>query len=532
MDSIKKGKNKVTVSLLAVSSILTLLVFVADLLLPLGYSIWLLFTVLLLLISSVPNRRILIAACSVFTLMIMFGFFYSDNSARPLVSLLNRGGAIITLWIVVFILSRRISTLHLLKHYSHMSEAVLGSINEGLMLATPEGQVIRINRTAQKLYGYKSEEEALRAFSRMQIGWELFDFNGNQVPIEEWPLHKSLRKSFEGEIYRNYRVDNGSCWYGSYSGAPVFNSKGKHCLSAITFRDVSSLVLKELNLKEAVSAAENKASGYEDKASVLDTILECIPDPLFIADNYNHIRFASHSAETFLGLEKERIVSTRSDFRAQDWGIYHPNSFTPAKIEEMPLSKVLNGGQSVTNEEWLVFRAKIRRTALVNAVPLVNNSGEKVGALSIWRNYSERKNKELELEHELRRSKEADYIRKKILESVPFPLALLANDQKVEWTNNAFLQLLQPNNRSFKGKLLSDLLESDEEEMLAFLDQAVATKSPQQIKLQQHKNQSVICWDMSIIPILDTSEKVSNIVISIYVQYRQTRQNIQKTESF
>lgn len=245
-------------SFLIISAVVTVIIFLGDLFLPLGYSVWPLYTIPLFLLSGVPQRRILVIACSVFSLFIFLGYYFSEEYSVPsLVSAVNRLGGIAALWIVVYILCSRISSYRQVYDYYALNEAILSSINEGLIVATAEGQIVRVNRFAVDLLGYRSEEEALRALSKIPSGWEMYDLNGRKLLLEEWPIYKALRRQcFEAQVYRNLRIDTGREWYGSYCGSPVFDIKRRHRLSVVTFRDVTSMLKSEDVLREAKELSE------------------------------------------------------------------------------------------------------------------------------------------------------------------------------------------------------------------------------------------------------------------------------------
>lgn len=253
---------KLSYPLLFLSGVLTVLFFLGDLFLPLGFSVWPLYTLPLLLLSGVPYRRILIAVCLFFSLFIVLGFFFSQRHSVPsYVSMVNRLGGIAALWVVVHILNSRISSYRQVYEYYALNEAVLSSMNEGLVLATSEGQIVRVNRFAVDLLGYRSEEDALRVLSRLPFGWEMYDLHGRKLALEEWPLYKALRRQrFEAEVYKNKRMDTGVEWYGSYCGFPVFDIRGKHRLSVVTFRNVTSMLKSQEVLREARELTEGDGS--------------------------------------------------------------------------------------------------------------------------------------------------------------------------------------------------------------------------------------------------------------------------------
>jgi signal transduction histidine kinase len=68
---------------------------------------------------------------------------------------------------------------------------------------------------------------------------------------------------FEQYVCKVEKENAGGSWYGSFSGAPVFNKGGQLRLAVTTFRDVTYIILAEQRLGGLNQELENKASDLE-----------------------------------------------------------------------------------------------------------------------------------------------------------------------------------------------------------------------------------------------------------------------------
>ena len=81
-------------------------------------------------------------------------------------------------------------------------DAVLNSINEGVIISDLEGNVLTMNPSALAIHEYESVEQVRRQLYQYQETFELSDLDGHPVPFEQWPLARVLR----GERFTDYEV--------------------------------------------------------------------------------------------------------------------------------------------------------------------------------------------------------------------------------------------------------------------------------------------------------------------------------------
>lgn len=170
-------------------------------------------------------------------------------------------------------------------------EAVLESINEGVIIADLKGNVVTMNQEALTLHGYESREPVQRELLEYQDTFELLDLEERPVPFEQWPLCRVMRGECftDCELYVRRR-DTGTSWIGSYSGTPVQNRLGESILSLITVRDVTEKKATEEDIKRLNMNLTARAADLEDANRELEafnyTVAHDLRQPLNIISSY------------------------------------------------------------------------------------------------------------------------------------------------------------------------------------------------------------------------------------------------------
>jgi hypothetical protein len=100
MDNQKQADH----TLIAVIAALLVLVFILDVLTPLGIATWALYVVPLGLTSWSSIRSLLPITAIVCSVLILLGYYYSSPGVSFEYAVINRALGVVMLWVVVFVL--------------------------------------------------------------------------------------------------------------------------------------------------------------------------------------------------------------------------------------------------------------------------------------------------------------------------------------------------------------------------------------------------------------------------------------------
>lgn len=129
-------------------------------------------------------------------------------------------------------------------------EAILSSINDGLVVMSPEGVIEYMNQAGLAIDGYSSLDEVRMALPMFAHTWCICDMDGNELQQEQWPLARAQRESFSHQIYRVKRRDMDLDKYCSYSGRPVYDTDGNLIAVVATFQDITGIKSTEKRLRQ------------------------------------------------------------------------------------------------------------------------------------------------------------------------------------------------------------------------------------------------------------------------------------------
>ncbi len=120
-------------------------------------------------------------------------------------------------------------------------DTLINSMSDGLVIAGPDGDIMKINRAAARLFGCVAESVGPHAIADCEPLLDLRTPEGEPIARQGWPIPRALRGEtfFDQEIEITLR-STGRLWVGSFSGGPVPNPRGGPNLALITFRDVTA----------------------------------------------------------------------------------------------------------------------------------------------------------------------------------------------------------------------------------------------------------------------------------------------------
>jgi PAS domain S-box-containing protein len=146
------------------------------------------------------------------------------------------------------------------------------------------------------------------------------------------------------------------------------------------------VVLASRQRRAAAEAAEGRRT--------LEAVMEHIPEGLTILEPDGRLTMISRHGAELVGIPGGSI-KTMKDYISM---FYHSDGKTPAQVEEMTAMRALAHGETTGDTEWVVKRPDGGTSViLARGAPIRDGAGRIVGAVSAWRDITERKRLEEKL---------------------------------------------------------------------------------------------------------------------------------------
>jgi signal transduction histidine kinase/CheY-like chemotaxis protein len=164
-------------------------------------------------------------------------------------------------------------------------EAIINSIDEGVMVADTAGNLLHMNPAARRIHGYAPGEDVRRHMSGFTAVFEIRDpADGRPLPPTDWPLARAVRgESFTGVELLVRRIDQDRSYIGNYSGTPVRLRDGRVAAIIIGLRDVTAQKRGEQELERARRQAEQANATKDQFLAVLSHELRTPLTPVLTA---------------------------------------------------------------------------------------------------------------------------------------------------------------------------------------------------------------------------------------------------------
>src|SRR5208337_1589023 len=140
-------------------------------------------------------------------------------------------------------------------------------------------------------------------------------------------------------------------------------------------------------------------SELAEAVGFLEAIMEHIPEAITVTDARDlSIRMVSKFGRELLGPSNEKIEGLTYQQYTGLQDILHADGITLASWEELPLTRATLKGEIITNEEWALRRSDGKKLNLLcNSGPILDQQGNVIAGITIWRDITKRKRIEEEL---------------------------------------------------------------------------------------------------------------------------------------
>jgi PAS domain S-box-containing protein len=266
-------------------------------------------------------------------------------------------------------LNNRVSKRELEKQIGALKESdqrlrsILENLNDGLVVADLNGQLLHWNKLALEMHGFSASEDCRLMLSEFAKIFELSEIDGTVMDFAKWPMPRVIN----GEQLRNVevrlrRIDSDWARVFEYGGSIVHDRAGKP-VAFLTITDITERKRAKEELKLLASIVNSSE----------DAIIGEDLDGNVISWNSGAERLYGYSAEEALGQSIwRRIPSHRVDE-------------TIAMLEERRLGQRIH----FHDTERLTKEGRTVRVS-VTISPIRNSEGRLIGSSTIARDVTER----------------------------------------------------------------------------------------------------------------------------------------------
>lgn len=131
----------------------------------------------------------------------------------------------------------------------------MDSMNDAVFISDAYGNISDINAAFAAFHRFSSKSECVRTLAEYQGLFDVCFADGSPAPLQQWAVPRALNGETASNVeYRLRRKDTGEQWIGSYSFAPIRDSKGYIVGSIATARDIT--LLKKVQAELEASHAD------------------------------------------------------------------------------------------------------------------------------------------------------------------------------------------------------------------------------------------------------------------------------------
>ncbi len=155
-----------------------------------------------------------------------------------------------------------------------------------------------------------------------------------------------------------------------------------------------------VQLEETLSHEQIARAQAEEGQRFLQSIMQYAPEGILIADAPDgNVRFVSRYAIEMIGRPASDLLGIPGQAHPVRQILFLPDGKTPIPFGDMPITRASSRGEIVLDQELVLQRANgDMRTILTSAGPIHDKSGNITGAIAMWRDITERKQIEQQVE--------------------------------------------------------------------------------------------------------------------------------------
>lgn len=193
----------------------------------------------------------------------------------------------------------------------YLLDALLNHMPDTIYFKDMDSKFIRNSVSHAQQFGLEDPAQLL--------GKSDFDFFGDHAK-KAYNDEQNIIKTGTPMLNQIQREDlqGGKVMYGSTTKMPLYDLDGKVVGTFGITRDVTDLKTSQLKADENAKMLMEKEAAYQKEKSLLDALLEYMPDAIYFKDLNSKFIRASKSVATYFGLSDAKQVVGKSDFDFTD----------------------------------------------------------------------------------------------------------------------------------------------------------------------------------------------------------------------
>lgn len=276
-----------------------------------------------------------------------------------------------------------------------------------------QGNITFFNHFSEKIFGYNRKEVIGKSFIGTII--PCIDSQGTDNSHICRGIFANPENYYQN-VSEGMRKDGKRIWFS---------------WSANVVRDVADIITEVLVDGNDITELKNQRKEAEENSSILNALLNFIPEGIMITDSSNMIRRISRYVGELFEIPPERLLNTKVQHQFEVLNLHWPGKNKNYGLEELPLSRVINTGDTYTGLELTLHYNGRKKFLSLSVAPILDNQNAIIGTVSAWRDISENRQMIAEM---------ADLA--KFPEEDPNPVLRINSDGIILYVNKASKEVL------------------------------------------------------------------------------------------
>jgi PAS domain S-box-containing protein len=265
-------------------------------------------------------------------------------------------------------------------------EAIFDAMIDSVIIADQHGNTLKANAAAVRMVGGDP------AVTELQDRLTLLQarlVDGTPLRFETAPTGRALQGEVVANMEAIYTDLDGVEHSTLISSGPVRDSNRQVRAVVTVMRDISDVVATR---RENEALAES----FRRKAAELEAVISQMGEGIVIADRDGQIVLVNRYAARLYGTTELQVLP---DTPHPNYQLFRLNG-AAYPVRELPLTRAVFDGATVTNEEWRIHRADgVEVIVNGSATPIVGPEGLRLGAVLVLRDVTMRRQLEAEKDH-------------------------------------------------------------------------------------------------------------------------------------